>query len=295
MSSVAASSAGTDPRARGGGAARPPSLERDLASTTPDLPRRSPLLSLPGALGWSAGAGAGLGALLLRSRGGFSAGALASGAWRGAALGGVLGAALVALDRATAGEVKRQLDLIALDRRSQLWFVVSHPTRPWLAGTGLAVARDARRAQEQLYGLREPLDGPQDAFRHAYAAALFSLRAIRDHGLDPAEAHRLALAAGAAHERDGQDNNDAHSRAMDHFNNAAGTRVVGDARARAGEVAEARGYVSEPALRSRVLAAIEAGQLRLVDRTGSEPSLAASDSDALPPLLPPAWPPARER
>lgn len=259
-------------------------IDATLSSTTPDVPRRQALLSIPGTLGWAAGIGTGLGALLLRSKGaGFTLGALGSGAWKGAAVGAGIGAALIGLDRLTDGQVKRQLDLVSLDRRAQIGFVLANPTKPWIAKLGLGVANDARAAQEQLYGHREPLDGPQDAFRHAYAAALFSLRSMRDHGVEPTEAHRLAIAAGTAHEVDGQDNNDEFSRAMDHANNQAGIAIVGDGRATGDEAADARGFVTEAGLRRRVLDAMSAGTLELVDRSGSEPSARRSKSADLPP------------
>ena len=264
--------------------ATPTEVDDSLSSTTPDVPPKDRFLSIPSTLLWAGGLGAGIGALLLRSPGaGWRLGALGAGAWKGAALGGGLGAALVGIDRLTDGEVKHQLDTIFLDRRAQAWFVLKHPTKPWLASMGLGVARDARAAQEALYGRREPMDGPQDAFRHAYAAALFSLRAMREHGVSADEAHRLAIEAGEAHETDGQDNNDEHSRAMDWANNHAGTLIVGDGRARTGEQAGPGGFVSESALRQRVLAAMLAGELHLVDRSTDPVSSRTSNSLDLPP------------
>jgi hypothetical protein len=246
-------------------------LDTTLSSTTPDVRRGATLLPLAESLAWGAGIGSAIGALLLRGRGaGWSLGALGAGALKGAAIGAGLGAALVGVDRLTGGQVQQKLDYLSLDRRAQIWFVLSNPTRPWIASTGLDVARDARAAQVELYGSAEPLDGPQDAFRHAYAAALFSLRAMRDHSEAPATAQRLAVAAGAAHEVDGQDNNDRFSRAMDHLNNDAGALIAGDGRARDGEAADASGWVTEQALRQRVLNAMAAGSLQLVDRAGSD-------------------------
>jgi len=259
------------------------SIDDTLSSTTPDVPARRPLLSIPGALGWGAGIGAGLGALLLRPSGaGWALGSLGTGAWKGAAIGAGIGAALIGLDRITGGEVKQQLDYVSLDRRAQIWFVVTNPTRPWIAHMGLGVAEDARAAQVALFGRPDPLDGPQDAFRHAYAAALFSLRAMRDHGEDPAKAHDLAIRAGAAHEADGQDNNDDLSRGMDTANNSTGTQLVGDGRAARGEAADAAGFVTERALADRVLAALGSGQLQLVDRDATPPGPRASTAADLP-------------
>jgi hypothetical protein len=169
-----------------------------------------------------------------------------------------------------------------LDRRAQAWFVISHPTKPWLFSTGMGVANDARGAQESLYGRREPLDGPQDAFRHAFAAALFSLRAMRDHGVGEDEAHQLAIDAGAAHEADGQDNNDDFSRDMDTANNLTGTNIVGDGRALPGEDADANGFLTEHALQQRVLASMLEGELQLVDRSGAIPATRASNFYDLP-------------
>jgi hypothetical protein len=105
---------------------------------------------------------------------------------------------------------------------------------------------------------------------------------MRDHDIDPSEAHRLAIGAGNAHEVDGQDNNDPWSRAMDHANNTAGTHIVGDGRARAGEDADARGMLTEHALRGRVLAAIAAGEVEMIDRTGIRPSARRTNLADLP-------------
>ncbi|MCB0877755.1 MAG: hypothetical protein KDC46_02085 [Thermoleophilia bacterium] len=249
-----------------------PGLDAQLSSTTPDVPKQRPMLPIASTLAWGAGVGALLGALVLRPRGGgWALGALATGGWKGALVGGGIGGALLGLDRLTGGEVKKQLDYVALDRRHQIGVVLRHPTKPWLAGLGLGVARDARAAQEQLYGTREPLDGPQDAFRHTYAAALMTLRAIRDHGEDPAGAAALAIEAGEAHELDGQDNNDDLSREMDRFNNHVGAGLAGDGRAAGGEQADANGFVTEHALRERVLEAMRTGQVQLVDR-GATPA-----------------------
>ncbi len=258
-------------------------VDTTLSSTTPDVPRKRPMLPAPSTLGWGIGLGTALGALLLRSKGaGWGAGALASGAWKGALVGGGIGTALLGLDKLTSGQVKQQLDYVSLDRRAQILFVLRHPTNPWIAGTGLGVARDARGAQEQLYGTWDPLDGPQDAFRHSFAAALFSLRAMRDHGKTPEHAHTLAIGAGEAHEVDGQDNNDDFSRAMDSANNRTGTEIVGDGRAVPGENADANGFVTEHALRERVLAALRDGRLQVVDRSGESPVARASTASDLP-------------
>jgi hypothetical protein len=255
-----------------------------LSSTTPDVPAGKRFLSIPSTLGWTAALGAGLGIVLLRGKGaGWGLGALGSGAWKGAAVGAGIGASLIGIDHLTGGEVNRQKKKIFLDRSAEAWFVLSHPTKPWLFSMGMGVANDARGAQESLYGPREPLDGPQDAFRHTYAAALFSLRALRDHGVGEDEAHELAIAAGAAHEADGQDNNDDFSREMDTANNLTGTHVVGDGRALPGEDADANGFLTEHALQQRVLLAMATGAVELVDRTGSEPSFRASGSGDLPP------------
>jgi hypothetical protein len=258
-------------------------VDRSLSSTTPDVPKKTTFLGVGGTLGWGLGLGAGIGALLLRSKGaGWGLGALAGGAWKGAAVGAGMGAALIGIDRATGGAVKQQLDLVSLDRRAQAWFVLKHPNKPWLLQTGLGVAHDARTAQEHLYGKAEPLDGPQDAFRHTYAAALMSLRAMRDHGETPDSAHALAIEAGAAHEADGQDNNDDFSRNMDTFNNHAGTVVAGDGKAQPGEHADQDGFVTEHDLRERVLGAIATGQVQLVDRTGATPAARVSTLADLP-------------
>jgi hypothetical protein len=259
-------------------------VDDSLSSTTPDVPTGQQFLSIPKTLGWTSALGIGLGVLLLRgTSAGWGLGALGSGAWKGAAVGAGIGAALIGIDRATGGEVHRQQQKIFLDRTAQIGFVLTHPTKPWLLSMGLGVARDARASQESLYGPREPLDGPQDAFRHTYAAALFSLRAMRDHGVSADDAHGLAVDAGAAHEADGQDNNDAFSRRMDTANNLTGTQLVGDGRALPGEDADANGFVTEHALQQRVLVAMAAGTIQLVDRTGSGPSFRASNSGDLPP------------
>jgi hypothetical protein len=261
----------------------PDDLDRTLSSTAPDVPRGAPRLSIPSTLGWSTGIGLTLGALALRTKGaGWTAPALAAGAWKGAAVGAGIGAALLGLDRATGGEVRRQLEYVALDRRAQIGFVLRNLRHPWVGPMGLGVARDARAAQEQLYGLDEPLDGPQDAFRHAYAAALFTLRAQRDHGADQPTARRLAIGAGEAHEQDGQDNNDEYSRAMDTANNELGATLVGDGRATPGEQADDRGFVTEDALRQRVLDALRDARVTMVDRSVTPPAMRPSTAADLP-------------
>lgn len=261
----------------------PADLDESLSSTTPDVSRRTDRLTPLGALGWGIGLGVGAGVLLLRPSGaGWGVGALATGAWKGALVGAGAGAALLGLDAVTGGEVKRQFDFLSLDRRAQILFVLRNATNPWVAPTGLAVARDAKVAQDQLYGTWDPKDGPQDAFRHAYAAGLFSLRAMRDHAESPETAHRIAIGAGDAHEVDGQDNNDDFSRAMDTANNRAGITIVGDGRARAGEQADPSGFVTERALRMRVLEALAAGDLRVVERSGDAPRERATNPHDLP-------------
>ena len=251
---------------------RDESLDETLSSTTPDVPRKAKTLSPLGSLGWGLGLGAGVGALLLRSTGaGWGLGALGSGAWKGALIGAGMGAALLGLDKLTGGQVKQQLDYVSLDRRAQIMFVLRNPTNPWIAGTGIGVAKDAQSMQDSLYGRWDPMDGPQDAFRHSFAAGLFSLRAMRDHGEGVENAHRLAIDAGEAHEVDGQDNNDEHSRAMDTANNLTGTQIVGDGRALPGEDADADGFLTDHGLRDRVLRALQGGQLQVIDRTGTGP------------------------
>ncbi len=262
---------------------RDDSLEETLSSTTPDVPRKAKTLSPIGSLGWGLGLGAGMGALLLRSKGaGWGLGVLGSGAWKGALVGAGIGAALLGLDKLTDGQVKKQLDYVSLDRRAQILFVLRNPTNPWIAGTGIAVAKNAQAMQDSLYGRWDPMDGPQDAFRHSFAAALFSLRSMRDHGESPDNAHRLAIDAGEAHEVDGQDNNDELSRAMDTANNLAGTQIIGDGRALPGEDADANGFVTERALRDRVLAAMYAGRLQVVDRSGAASTPRATTGSDMP-------------
>lgn len=262
---------------------RDESLDETLSSTTPDVPRTPKTLSPVGSIGVGLGIGAGLGALLLRSAGGGGGfGALGSGAWRGALVGAGMGAALLGLDRLTDGQVRKQLDYVSLDRRAQIMFVLRNPMNPWIAVTGIGVARDAKAMQDSMYGRWDPLDGPQDAFRHAYAAGLFSLRAMRDHEETPDGAHRLAIGAGDAHEVDGQDNNDAFSRSMDTANNLTGTQVIGDGRALPGEAADSAGFITERALRDRVLTALRDGRLQVVDRSGDAPTARATAATDMP-------------
>lgn len=262
---------------------RDETLDETLSSTTPDVPRKPKLLSATGSIGWGLGLGVGIGTLLLRSPGaGWGLGALGAGALKGGLVGAGMGAALLGLDRVTGGQVKKQLDYVSLDRRAQIMFVLKNPTNPWIAGTGIGVARDAQAMQDSLYGRWDPLDGPQDAFRHTFAAGLFSLRAIRDHGETPEQAHRLAIGAGDAHEADGQDNNDEFSRAMDTANNLTGTQVLGDGRALPGEDADANGFLTEHALRDRVLAALRDGRLQVVDRGAGGPTPRATSATDMP-------------
>ncbi|MCW2920666.1 MAG: hypothetical protein JWL76_540 [Thermoleophilia bacterium] len=263
--------------------AQPETLDETLSSTTPDLPKKAKTLQPIGTLGWSLGIGAGFGALALRSKGaGWGMAALGSGASKGALVGAGIGAALLGLDKLTGGQVKKQLDYVSLDRRHQILFVLKHPTNPWVAGTGLQVAKNAQATQDSLYGRWDPLDGPQDAFRHTYAAGLFALRSMRDHGETPATAHALAIEAGEAHEADGQDNNDDFSRGMDTANNLTGTLVLGDGRALPGEAADADGFITEQALRDRVLRAMFAGHLQVVDRMGATPTPRPTNAGDLP-------------
>lgn len=269
-------------------AAAPTGRDRDKgASASPAAAGAThagaPRLSLPHVMAGGIAAGATLGALALRTGGaGWSLPAFGTGAWKGAALGAAIAGALLGLDALTDGAVKNQLDLVTLDRRAQLLLVLRNPTKPWLAPMSIDVARDARAAQHRVFGAAERLDGPQDAFRHAYAAALLSLRAMREHDVSSSDAHALAIDAGNAHERDGQDNNDEHSRSMDVTNNEAVVTIVGDGRARAGEAHDGHGFLTDQALRERVLGAIGRGELTVVDRTGAEPTARPTTATDLP-------------
>lgn len=267
------------PRRTSADAADAPSagdIDSGISSTTPDARRRHGL-PVVATLAWGAGLGLGIGALLLRPSGLARVPGLVTGMRNGAIVGGGMGVALLGLDRLTHGAVGQQADSILLDRRAQAWFVLGHPTKPWLARMGLRVATDARAAQEQLYGRREPLDGPQDAFRHAYAAALYAQRMMEQHGVDPAEARALSAAAGRAHEVDGQDNNDEFSHAMDFHNNQGGLELVGDGHGPDGS------WLTEAQLRSAVLDAMAHGKLELVDRSGRTPAAVATTPRDLPP------------
>ena len=59
----------------------------------------------------------------------------------------------IGLDRLTDGQVKKQLDYVSLDRRAQIMFVLRNPTNPWIAGTGIGVARDAQDLYRNLSGV----------------------------------------------------------------------------------------------------------------------------------------------
>lgn len=258
-------------------------LDQRLSSTTPDVARQPERLSWLNTLTVSTSIGATLGVATLRGKGApWTLRSMSFGALKGAATSFGIGASIIALDHLTSGEVKRQLSYISLDRRSQMWFVIKNARYPWIGPMGLKVASDARAAQERLYGRSEPLDGPQDAFRHAYAAALFTLRAMRDHNLSQANAAKLALEIGEAHERDGQDNNDELSRNMDYFNNASGAKIVADGRARDYEQKDERGFLTEEALAARVLDAMRQGNLQLVERTKTPANHRYSNESDLP-------------
>jgi len=248
-----------------------------LASVAPDVPVAAPRISWTGAVGRGATLGAAAGLLVLRPSG-WELTSLGTGAWKGAAIGVGVAAVLAGVDHLTGGAVKRQLDLVSLDRRHQILFVLKHPLRPWLTGMGLGVADAANAVQRRYFGAHDPMDGAPDALRHGYAAALFTLRAMRDHGESSGDAASLAIEAGDAHEADGQDNNDSYSHEMDAYNNRVGARLAGDGKPRAGEAADDAGWITERALADRVLDAIGAGEIQVVDRdaTGAHPRLTTS-------------------
>lgn len=149
----------------------------------------------------------------------------------------------------------------------QGWFVVSNLHRPWLAEVGYGVLDDAKAAERGRYGASDHLDDDADAFRHAYAAALMTVRAMRDHGATQAEAARLVTGLGDAHERDGVDNG-AHASEMDRHNNRVGVELVGDGR-------QGAGWVTEAQVEQLVVDALEAGRLQRLADDGS--GLVATD------------------
>lgn len=255
----------------------PPSLPDRATAPAPDAgaPTSRSMLSLPATLALTVGLGAAVGMLLLRPRGVGGAGALLRGLRNGALVGAGTGVALLGLDRLTGGQVQHQLDLAFLNRLSQIGFVLRHPTKPWLGPTTLAAAGDARDAQHRHYGSHDPRDGAPDAFRHAYGAALLALRMMREHGLEEAEARRLAHEAGEAHEADGQDNTPMAYQ-MDLANNTAGLEVLGDGHAADGS------WISEQALQRGVLEAMANGCMLVIDAAAGATALRTTTVADLP-------------
>ncbi len=157
---------------------------------------------------------------------------------------------------ATAGQLVRR----AVEDHHQALFVLARLDRPWLARVGYAVYDDAKAREQQHFGRGDHLDDDGDAFRHAWAAALMALRAMRDHGMSRPDAARLVIGLGDAHERDGADNA-ALSAQMDRVNNRRGVELVGSGRAGAG-------WISEFELEQHVLDAVRGGRLARVAADG---------------------------
>lgn len=147
----------------------------------------------------------------------------------------------------------------AIEDPHQTWFVVSHPNRPWLYSMGYEILNDSHAAERRNFGKADAIDNEGDAFRHAYAAALMTLRAMRDHGVSQSKAAALSHEAGVAHESDGADNPAGKlSSRMDLYNNQVGIKLVGSGRVDGI-------WLSEQELERKVLDALENGKLREID------------------------------
>lgn len=219
--------------------------------------------------------GTAIGALGMRPSAFSGAAELVRGMRTGALVGAGLGALALIADRVSGGEVHRQLNSAFQDRRAQGWFVLKHLNHPWLASTTLQAASDARAQQHAIFGSAQPLDGPHDAFRHAYAGALLSLRLQRDRGMSAEQAADLTREAGDAHEQDGQDNSP-EAGAMDRFNNAVGIKIASTAHAAGGS------WVSEQDLINQVVNAMATGRLQVVDHVGDTATPRATTQHDLP-------------
>lgn len=143
----------------------------------------------------------------------------------------------------------------------QAMFLVRNLDHPWLAAQGEGVLRAARQAEARRYGPGDHLDDDADAFRHTYAAALMTLRSMRDHDVGAADAQQLTVELGDAHEQDGPDpleqdragHDNAAASDMDRRNNRAGAALVGDGHASTGD------WLTEGELRARVATAVDGG------------------------------------
>ena len=218
-------------------------------STTP-----LPLLPLIGS-GIALGIGWGVARALLG--GGSSASglkAVARSIGISAAGGATLAGAALLIDRLTGNHMGSGLAWI-VDHRHSIGMVVRHPTQPWIGPLGRRTFDDAERVQERLYHVHHATDDGGDAFRHAYASALFAVRMMRDHHVSADQARSIVIEAGDAHELDTWGSNTPAAHAMDLHNNAAGADLAGDGRGSDGA------WLTDSQVQDRVLEALSRGVL----------------------------------
>lgn len=173
----------------------------------------------------------------------------------GLATGAAAGVGLLVLDRLSGGTVNSTRKRFSLEEAGA---VLGNWRDPWLGIEAWNVRGRAINRSSQLYGVDG--EGPGNAFRHAYAAALLTLRAMRDHGESRSNAAALTRDVGTAHEdRDSTDPDNALRR-MDLHNNEAGIDLVGD-----GHVVQGGRWLRDEELVGRVQQAIAGGKL-LVQR-----------------------------
>lgn len=173
---------------------------------------------------------------------------------RAAAGGAVVAGVMLLVDRLTGNHVGMGLGWLA-DNRHAIGVVVRHPFEPWIGPLGRRTYNDAERVQEHLFGVHHSTDDGGDAFRHAYASALYALRMMRDHDISPHRARSIVVDAGVAHERDTWARNTPAAHAMDVHNNAVGVAMVGDGRSATGS------WLSDAQVQERVLDALRSGEL----------------------------------
>lgn len=153
----------------------------------------------------------------------------------------------------------------------QTLFVIRHASKPWISGLARSVLDASHGAELSRFGSNGNVDGQGDAYRHAYAAALFTLRSMRDHGMSAPTAIHLTVSAGDAHERDGADNPAGkRSAEMDMLNNELGAKLVGTGQS-------GITWISESELETRVWDHLIGGSFRYLDADGQ---LTPTDGEA---------------
>lgn len=213
-----------------------------------------------------------LGTVALRSpRGSWSPRAIARGFAAGGALGVALAGVLLLVDRVSDASVGKVFGHFREVGMGQLLMLVRHPLRPWIARQATAIVRDSNRTRLELFGQVDQLDGPSDAFNHAYGSALMLMRSQRDHGLSLEGATALAAEAGLVHENDVTTDPLNVRRMMDLHNNSIGRAVASAAHRPDGS------WMTDAEIVAAVLDHMRSGDLWVAnaDRTGLRPTTAA--------------------